>query len=101
MKKIKIVITILFLLLILIYVSNISLIPNSICIFEGEKLNFKTAFGIKTLEVSSTDDYSVNNNYNLKFSLFGALTLKEVDVNVIPESYVVPVRKNNRTKIIY
>ena len=60
MKKIKIATFILLLLIILAYTTNITAIPNSVIIFEGENLNLGTTFGLhlkednKTVQTSST-----------------------------------------------
>ena len=54
MKNMKIVIAILFLLIIYMYVSNISLIPEQITLLEGESYKIRTLFGVDVVETSST-----------------------------------------------
>ena len=46
MKRHYKILLIMLMLILLIYVSNITSIPNSIIIFQGEKVNFRTVAGI-------------------------------------------------------
>lgn len=92
MKKLKNVITIIFLFILYIYVANISLIPKEIVLLEGEELNLKKMFGIQTVETAKTS----NNNYNvsnLEVNMFGSIPLKDVKVTVIDDIEVVPIGK--------
>ena len=107
MKK-KITIIVLFYLIIsLIYISNITNIPNNIIIFEGEELKLNTILGISlnSLEVLSsgvndkkgeyliqtaTNDYNSTNTLNVGVDLFG-IKVKEISVNVLEEIEVVPL----------
>lgn len=107
-KKIFISTIIAFLLIILIYVSDITNIPDNIILFKEEELNINTIFGIsvKTLEVSSNDINGIQNdetvqasseNYinreetiNVGINLFG-IKVKEVSVNVIEDIEVIPL----------
>ena len=54
MKILKRILLILFLIIILIYVTNITSMPDSIILFKGEELNLYTAFGIFVNEKSDT-----------------------------------------------
>lgn len=120
-KTIKPIFIISFLLLILVYVSNITNLPNKIVLFQGEKYSLKIIPGleIEAVETSSTltEDVEESNSYenkqqNLeklsndnglseginkigkmqyKLSLFGKVPLKEISVSVIPKTYVVPL----------
>ena len=103
------ILTILVLLSIFVYISSIEAIPENIVIFEGEKLNLKIAAGL------SLDDYeteltasNINNkkisttgSNNLQLNLFGNIKIKNVSVDVIPKTKVIPVRKYCRCKAIY
>lgn len=107
MKK-KIVFIILFCLIIsLIYISDITNIPDSMILFEGEKLEVNTIFGmsIQSSEVSSTiidgtkerniiqaatNDYNDNDTINVGVNLFG-IKVKEIAVNILEETEVVPL----------
>lgn len=92
MKKIKFMITIIFLLSLYVYVANITLIPSSVVLLKGEELNFKTAPGIEKIETAktSTDNYNVS---NIEINLFGKLPLKNISVTTIEDTKVVPVGK--------
>ncbi len=104
--KLKPVLLILFFLTIYIYICNITLLPDNIIIFQGEELNIKTIYGLKIKEKSdSTNEYvamqtstnlaeKVSGNVgtiNLSLDLFGTIPLKEIDVNVIPRTRVIPL----------
>lgn len=107
-KKILISAIISILLIALIYVSDITNIPDSIILFKEEELNINTIFGmsIKTLEVSTTDIDTTQNgeiiqassgsyanqeeSINVGINLFG-IKVKEVSVNVIDDVEVVPL----------
>ena len=95
-KNYKQLILVLFLLIILAYVTNIVFIPNSLILFENEDLNIKSIWGMKleeTVEVgANVSKYKVSNSdsklYNL--SLFG-LNLKTIKTNILPTTKVIPV----------
>lgn len=105
-KKIKPILLILFLLIVYIYVCNITLLPSNIVIFQGEELNFKTIYGLRVnrkdnyhssysaMQTSSNLSEKVSDNIgtiNLSLDLFGTIPLKEIDVNVLPRTTVVPL----------
>ena len=50
MNKLKQFFCIAILIVIYVYVCNITLLPNSVIIFEGEELNLKTVVGLKSKE---------------------------------------------------
>ena len=93
------ILTILVLLSIFVYISSIEAIPENIVIFEEEKLNLKIAVGL------SLDDYeteltasNINNkkisttgSNNLQLNLFGNIKIKNVSVDVIPKTTVIPI----------
>lgn len=102
MKRIiKKIIIILFLLIIYVYVCNITMLPSSYIILQGESLNFHTLLGLflqpkspQTLQtVSNINKANVSEIGKLDFtlSLFNLLKVKDVSVNVIPKTTVVPV----------
>ncbi len=92
MKKTKKLIAIIFLLILYIYISYISLIPENIILLEGERLNFKNIFGIEKVETIKTVNDSSNIS-NIEFKLFGKIPLKNVNITTIDEIEVVPVGK--------
>ena len=102
MKRLSKIFIISFLLLLLMYVSNITSIPENIVLFQGEGYSVKTLLGInitqkqenyETIQTSSTISGNTNKVGRLNYSLnlFGAIPLKDIQVNVIPKTYVVPL----------
>lgn len=102
MKKIFLKIClILFLLLILVYVTNITSIPNDIILFQGEKLNLGVILGISLKEDNNSykavETSSVINNVNrvekkkVTLSLFNLIDIKNIEVNTIPDAKVIPL----------
>lgn len=102
MKLFKKIIIITFLLLIYIYVCNVCLLPSSYIIMQGENLNLYTLLGLsikenldyQTLQTSSTIEQTQINKIgkvNFSLNLFNLIPLKNIDVNVIPKTTVVPM----------
>lgn len=92
MKNLKHVIIIIFLLILYIYIANITLIPSSIVLLQGEEFKIKKTFGVETIETAITS----NSNYNIsnvEVSLFGKLPVKNVAVTTIENAKVVPIGK--------
>ena len=92
MKKIKIMIAIIFLFIIYIYVAYITVIPNSVVLFGNESFNYKKLIGITVSETQKTmnDNYNVS---NMEFKLFGQVLLKNTNITKIEDIEVVPVGK--------
>lgn len=97
MKILKKIIFECILLIILVYVINITSIPKKIVLFEGEDLKLETLFGISK-EKEEIITTSVNNEENnvvkkekVTLSLFNLLKLKEVDVTIIEKTKVIPL----------
>ncbi|MDO4391636.1 MAG: SpoIVB peptidase [Clostridium sp.] len=92
---------VLVLLLSYVYICSINSVPSNIIIFEGENLNLKIATGLtlasknsKTiLTASNINKEKINSEgtNNLNLNLFGTIPVKEVNVNVIPKTMVVPL----------
>jgi len=99
MKIFKRIILILILLIILIYVTNITSIPDSIILFKGENLNLNTVFGVNIEEKNYKEvqtSSNLNNNEVLEtktvsLSLFNIINIKEIEVNTIPNTTVIPL----------
>lgn len=104
--KIKPILLILFFLIIYVYICNITLLPNNIIIFQGEELNLKTIYGLKVnqknssisnykaMQTSTNLSEKVGDNIgtiNFTLDLFGTIPLKEIDVNVLPRTRVIPL----------
>lgn len=99
-KTIAKLLLVFFLIVIYTYVINIENIPDDIVIFEGETISMKTMLGIswkfdtKTVETASSNQEEVAQNSGqatIKVSLFDNISLKEVDVDILPRTKVIPV----------
>ena len=106
MKIVKKVAIILLLLVIYIYVCYISFLPSNYIIMQGESLKINTLFGtnlvqkesgnLKTIQtVSNLNHTKVEQVGKIDFSLslFHLFKVKDLSVNVIPKTSVVPVGK--------
>lgn len=97
MRNLKKYFLILFLLIILVYVTNITGIPKKIILFEGENLNVKTVFGITKTdkEVITTSSNNENSNIiseeKITLSLFKLINVKDITVTTIEGTNVVPL----------
>lgn len=101
MKKIFKIFTVILLIFLYIYVYNISVIPENIVLFEGEKLNLRVCAGLSVKNVANYKTALTSSNLNkqtinsignntLKLSLFGNIKIKNVNVDVIPNTKVIP-----------
>lgn len=91
MKNFKIIITFFILLILYIYVANITLIPEHIILLQNEDYKIKKFLGVDTIETVSTS----NGNENLTevdVTLFGN-KVKEVTIETIENAEVVPIGK--------
>ena len=102
MKLFKKIIIITFLLIIYAYVCNISLLPSNYIIMQGENLRLYTLLGIRLIEESSyqtlqtsctLEQEKINKigKVSFRLNLFNLIPLKNIDVNVIPKTTVVPM----------
>lgn len=105
MKKSKLILKIIIIILLLImyaYVVYFQSIPDNIVIFEGEAVNLKTMLGLKAnlteknkvIETLSNNQTNVINDAGkktVKLSLFENIFLKNVNVDVLPRTKVIPV----------
>ena len=105
MKKIKKILFIFMLLIIYAYFCNITFLPSNIIIFEGEAVSLKTIAGIniikgnnrnsEVVQASSEIDeggiYQTAGTFELNLNLFGTIPVKEINVNVIPKTSVIPM----------
>lgn len=104
MKVLKKFFVILFLLVVYMYVCNISMLPNNIILMQGEALNLNTILGINVKSSSFSNAVTASSNLNnsitqntgkvnLELDLFNLFPVKDVTVNVIPKTKVVPLGK--------
>ena len=101
MKTYKKLLIVVILIIIYVYICNISMLPSSIVLMQGELLNLNTMFGIN-LKSSETMQASSNLNkkiveetgkLDLNLNLFNLFPVKDVTINVIPKTTVIPVGK--------
>ena len=105
MKLIRRFAIIIVCMIIYVYICNIALIPNNVIIFKGEDLNFKTVIGLdirkskksntKAVQASKEIEtkgsiYSSAGTYEMNLDLFGTIPVKEINVNVIERTKVIP-----------
>lgn len=95
MKNLKKILLILFLLILLIYSSYITSIPKSIILFDGEDIELANLFGIYIKEQVVPTVNNLEESYvkkeNIELSLFNIIPLKNVSVETIPKTKVVPL----------
>lgn len=93
--KIKTILTIIFLLIIYMYIANISLLPENIIVFESGDISFKLLPGIQSQESIKT--FSLDREESaistLDIKLFGIIDLKDINVTTLEDVEVVPVGK--------
>lgn len=111
MKKTKIILLLFIFLILYIYVASVTLIPESIVILQGEKLDLATLWGINIEETLNSNpnigvyktgrimQTSNNENttltevgkINLNVNLFKNISLRNITVNVVPKTTVIPL----------
>jgi len=89
-------ILIFFLLIVLVYATNITSIPNQIILFEGESLNIQTILGValETKPIVETTKEIAGNNFKSEIAqvkLFDTIKIKEIEVSTIPRTTVIPL----------
>lgn len=118
-KNIVLILIWIFLVIALVYVSDITNLPDNVILFEGEALNLKTVLGVnietasssnpniekienyETITVSSKPvDGDYTGTLNLEVSFLG-FKVKEINVDIIENTEVVPLRKPYRCKALY
>lgn len=101
-KKVLAILVTIILLIIYLYTLSIQSIPDNIVIFEGEKINLKTILGLKAdltekdqvIETLSSNQTKIIENPGkkvVKLSLFENIFLKNVNVDVLPKTQVIPI----------
>ena len=104
MKNKKFCITITLLTILLIYITNITTIPENIILFQNEDFRISYVKGIelegnlKTSEENilkkiSTINSEIIGNIKLKLTALGIFPIKDITVSVIPQTMVIPSGK--------
>ena len=112
MRNIKIIFLLSILLIIYIYVANITLFPKTIILMQGEKINLARFLGISIKEnensnpnldnfmeetiVKASTDIGIDKTekvgkIDLSLNIFNNIPLKEVSVNILPKVKVIPL----------
>ncbi len=103
MKRfLKMAIPIFILLILFIYILTIDAIPEHITLFEGENIKFRMLYGMQinnkrneaTIEAVSAQGNSITAKAGiakLELSLLDSIPLKEVNVDILPKTKVIPV----------
>lgn len=99
------ILIIIFLLILLSYICNITFMPNNIIINQGGQLNLKTIYGITISEIqkqqpvmqasTNLNKNKINNSGSIEVSLnlFGKIPVKKMTVDVISKTKVIPIGK--------
>ena len=100
-KTITKLLLVFFLMVIYAYTLSIENIPNNLVIFEGENIAMKTLLGISVKVNSETMETASSSNSNtvsqksgkatIQVSLFDNISLKNVNVDILPRTTVIPV----------
>lgn len=107
-KKLLLVFFLFVLILTYMYTLAITNIPDEMVVFEGEELSLKTIFGIdiknkfreinisdeKTIETIANNTESITKNAGkktLEVSLFEKFNVKNVNIDVLPKTKIIPV----------
>ena len=99
MKKVlKMLLLVFFLVVIYLYTLVITNIPQNIILFQGENLKLENILGLNfrsSIETSSQDENKkISENTgksSIEVSLFNKIFVKEIEVDVLPKTKVVPV----------
>jgi len=100
MKLFRRILIIAFLIILLIYVTNITQLPDSIILFKDESLNLFTVLGIfikenendyKAIQASSSLNTNAIETKTVSISLFNFIDVKDIEINTIPKTTVVPL----------
>ena len=101
MKVFRRITLILFLIITLAYVVNITSLPDNIVLFKGEELNLGEMVGLYIKKGDQENESiptsgAINNidiieKSTIHLCLFNIVDVKEIEVNVIPKTKVVPL----------
>lgn len=83
---------ILILLIIYAYIANVLQIPSEITLLKGEKVVLRKMYGIELLETANTSSENKSTR-NIKINAIGKINLKNVNINVLENTEVVPIGK--------
>lgn len=105
MKIIRKIGVIFICLTIYVYICNIALLPSDIIVFKGEDVQIRALAGLKIRKEKDVNfdyiqasqnytegeaTYSTAGSYEINLDLFGTIPVKEINVNVIERTKVIP-----------
>lgn len=100
-KNLKKLFLVFFLMVVYVYVIVIDTMPDELVVFEGENIKLRTLLGFSiesnsdTIETSSSNGETVeaskSGTTTLEVSLFNNILIKNVSVDVLPRTKVIPV----------
>ena len=105
MKKTLKIFIIAFLMAIFVYTCKIDSIPNNIILYNGQELNIGSFFGIsfnienEEIFASSNINETKNTTSKVDIKLFDLVKVKEVSLNVIEETTIIPVGQVSGLKL--
>lgn len=107
MKLYKKILLILILIIMYAYICNITMFPNSMILMQGENLEISTVLGLnvknkQTMQTSSSLNEKLTEQVgkkDLELNLFNIIPVKDVTVNVIPKTTVIPLGKTIGMKL--
>ena len=107
MKLYKKILLILILIIMYAYICNITMFPNSMILMQGENLEISTVIGLnvknkQTMQTSSSLNEKLTEQVgkkDLELNLFNIIPVKDVTVNVIPKTTVIPLGKTIGMKL--
>lgn len=107
MKLSKKIIIVFILIIIYVYVCNITLFPSNMIFIQGENIELSTIFGInirnkEILQASSSLNEKLTDEIgkkDLELNLFNFIPVKNVTINVIPKTKVIPIGKTIGMKL--
>lgn len=104
-KILKRILILILSIIVYIYVCNITLLPSNIIVFQGEEVYLRTIAGISVRKnnnikmgsveaansmESNSSSYASAGTYEINLDLFGTIPVKEINVNVIERTKVIP-----------
>lgn len=107
MKLYKKILLILILIIMYAYICNITMFPNSMILMQGENLEISTVLGLnvknkQTMQTSISLNEKLTEQVgkkDLELNLFNIIPVKDVTVNVIPKTTVIPLGKTIGMKL--
>lgn len=100
-NALKKILLVFFLIIIYSYTLLITNLPDEVVVFEGEKISLKTLLGVNiktkrqgTVETASNNGKAITDSAGkakLEVSLFEKFKLKNVNVDILPRTKVIPV----------